>query len=391
MSAFGSAGETWLGSLTDTLFTLIEASVRASPPSDGVQAHTLLQPAYWTAWLALQLARMWLRLVFFVVQGILLARATGWRFALALVFAGLFSFRFALKPDSDCFEGRDGDGPALPLADNFVDLHAASGTYEYAEREFERFRLDYLKELQCAFVAVNLHQADYSPTCSAVESNLGTLFDLLATAVSRPDKDVLLIRVSILKYAERVGEQMRASLSTATLDELKRINRRNNLFLYLNILLGGTDLLGKPTEYDIQFVRQKLAGTARNVFCTYTVARVLAFSQKHGLQETRTVLQYFQRAFHVESATGDLRFGSGAALTLSLNEQVLLALIEQVESLITMDPLIKADIVALCMLYFDLYQAQRRFVVAEERLLDAVLAAVIARDQLRTEARLVMD
>ncbi|BGP31502.1 hypothetical protein JCM10296v2_003267 [Rhodotorula toruloides] len=255
----------------------------------------------------------------------------------------------------------------------------------------KQVRLDYLKELQCAFVAVNLHQADYSPTCSAVESNLGTLFDILATAISRPDKDVLLIRVSILKYAERVGEQMRASLLTATLDELKRINRRNNLILYLNILLGGIDLLGKPTEYEIQFVRQKLAGTAPNVFCTYTVARVLPFSRKHGLQETRTVLQYFQRAFHVDFAIGDLRFGSGSALTLSLNEQISLALIEQVESLITMEPLIKADIVALCMLYFDVYQAQRRFVVAEERVLDAVLAAVIARDHLKREARLLED
>ncbi|BGP69908.1 hypothetical protein NBRC10513v2_003254 [Rhodotorula toruloides] len=390
MSAFGWTGGTWLESLAFTLFTLIEASVRASPPSDGVQAHALLQPAYWTAWLALQLARLWLRLVFFVVQGILLARATGWRFALALVFAGLVSFRFALKPDSDCFEGRDGDGPKLPLADNFVDLHAASGTYEHAEREFEQVRLDYLKELQCIFAAVELHQADYSHAINAVKSKLDALYNALAAAVACSDDDVLLIRYFILKYAERVSEQVRANVSVAT--EQDRAIHRNNLILYLNVLLGGTDILGRPAEHTIDFMRKKLANTASNVFYTYAVARVLNFSRQHQANELRTVLQYSQRAFHVDFAIGDLRFGSGTASTAILDdEQVSLALIEQVESLITMEPLIKADIVALCMLYFDVYQAQRRFAVAEERLLDAVLAAVIARNRLKREARLLED
>ncbi|BGO98857.1 hypothetical protein NBRC10513v2_003253 [Rhodotorula toruloides] len=338
----------WFESLAFALFKLIETAAHVHWRLNDLQLDALFQPAYGIAWIALHLARLWLPLVLIVVHGRRVVRAIGWRDAYGVVLACLSAFRSAFKPMSGRSGGHDGNSSSGLSNEDFLDLHEALETWKRAERELEQVRLDYFKELQRVWGAGELDQAESS-------------------------------RTSI-----EVVEHLQVNAFAATPDELDRAKHRNDLIGYFNILLGGIDRLD---NHDIDNERRESAATSPIVFRTYTVARVLAFSQKHGLQGTRTVLQYLQRAFYVDFAVGDLRFGSGAACFD--NEQVSLALIEQVESLITMEPLSKADIVALCMLYFDVYQAQRRFAVAEERLLDAVLAAVIARDGLKREARLL--
>lgn len=69
MDVFETPDGSWFESLAFALFKLIETAADVHWLLNDLQLDALFQPAYGIAWMALHLAKLWLRLVVVVLHG----------------------------------------------------------------------------------------------------------------------------------------------------------------------------------------------------------------------------------------------------------------------------------------------------------------------------------